>query len=344
MPRRTPSPAAVCRRGTAIAHPNIALIKYWGKRPGPGNLPAVPSLSLTLGGMRTVTQVTFDPASRADAASLNGCRLSGGPLAHVQRVLDLLRAAAGCDDGALVTSDNDFPTAAGLASSASGFAALTVAAARALALDWQPTALSAVARVGSGSAARSLFGGIVEMQVGVAADGHDAVARPLCAAADWPLEVVVAICSDAVKPVSSSVGMERSRLSSPFYSAWVASAEADLEAARAACLTRDFAGLAEVAEHSGMKMHGLALSSRPPLLYWLPATVACIAVVAQLRQDGVPTFVTIDAGPQVKAICAPGAGAAVAAALSVVPGVLRTLQVPLGDGARATPSVSRAAS
>ena len=319
-------------QATAQAQPNIALVKYWGKREPALNLPAVPSLSVTLDSLWTRTRVAFDPDLAEDRFTLND-EAQAGELQKVTACLDLLRERAGVDCRARVESRNNFPTGAGLASSASGFAALVRAADRALELDLPAAELSALARRGSGSAARSIFGGFVEMQTGSESDG-EAVACPLLAAADWPLEVVVAITSTDVKPVGSTEGMQLTAATSPYYEAWVAAAAQDIDVARRAVLERDFDALAAVSEHSCLKMHGLMLTAQPGLIYWNGATVECMHRVRELRADGVPVFFTIDAGPQLKALCQPEAAAMVAAALERLPSVRKVLTSRLGEGAQ----------
>jgi diphosphomevalonate decarboxylase len=319
-------------RGAARARANFALIKYWGKADSRLNVPAVGSISITLDSLWSDTEVEFDARLAADEFVLDGQRRAE-QLAKVTACLDLLRQRAGIAARARVTSANNFPTGAGLASSASGFAALVLAASAALGLDMERRELSVLARRGSGSAARSIFGGFVEMHAGTAADGLDSYAEPLLAGPDWPLEVVIAVTAKGEKEVGSGSGMTRSARSSPYYSAWVAGQPADLAGARAAIRGRDFAALAELAEHNCLKMHAAALAARPPLLYWNGTTVQCLTTVQRLRAAGVPVFFTIDAGPQVKAVCEPGARAEVAAALRAVPGVLEVLASGLGAGA-----------
>ena len=318
----------------AQAQPNIALVKYWGKRDSTLNLPASGSLSITLDALWTRTHVVFDPALARDELLLDGVQ-SPAVLARASGCLDLLRARAGSTVHARVETYNNFPTGAGLASSASGFAALVLAGSTALGLTLDQRELSILARRGSGSAARSIFGGFVGMAAGSRDDGEDAFASPLLPAAQWPLCVVVAITSTRTKSVGSTAGMERSRRTSPFHAAWLAGADADLVSARHAIAQRDFAELAEVSEHSCMKMHAVMLASRPALVYWNGATVECLNAVRALREhDGLPVFFTIDAGPQVKAVCLPSAASQVAAALGAVPGVERVLTSELGAGAR----------
>jgi len=224
------------------------------------------------------------------------------------------------------------PRGVGLASSAAAFAALALAASRAAGLALDPSALSALARRGSGSAARSVLGGFVEWRRGERADGRDSVAEPLAPPDFWDLRVVVALTSSAPKAVSSRAGMEHAA-TSPFYPAWVAGAEADLAEARAAIRARDLEVLGLVAEHSALKMHAVGMGARPPLLYWRGATVDCLDRVWKLRAEGTPAFATIDAGPQVKVLCAPGDARRVAEALRAVPGVERVLACAPGVGA-----------
>ena len=318
----------------AQAQPNIALVKYWGKRDTVLNLPASGSLSITLDALWTRTRVAFDPVLARDELVLDGGEHPAA-LVRVSACLDLLRARAKRGMYARVETRNNFPTGAGLASSASGFAALVVAASAALGLTLEARELSVLARRGSGSAARSIFGGFVEMAAGLRDDGDDACATPLADAAEWPLCVVVAVTSTHIKAVGSSVGMEQSRRTSPYYAAWLAAGDADLATARHAVAHRDFAELTAVSEHSCLKMHAVMLASRPALVYWNGATVECLRVVRALREhDGVSVFFTIDAGPQVKAVCVPADAPRVAAALGAVTGVERVLTSALGAGAR----------
>ncbi len=316
-------------RAVAVAHPNVALVKYWGKRARAGNLPATGSLSLVLGGLATETSVQFDPALIRDRVLLDG-REDAETTARVSACLDELRREAGVIARATVESRNDFPTGAGLASSASGFAALVTAGAGALGLHLDGQRLAEIARIGSGSAPRSLLGGVVVLTNRDATTVCEQVTSP----ADWPLEIVVAVTTTGPKETSSRTGMALSEQTSPYYDAWVQTHGADLAAGLAAVRSRDFAALAELAEHNCLKMHAVMLTTRPPLIYWTPATLACLHRVQDMRRGGVPVFFTVDAGPQVKAVCLPGAADEVAAALAAVPGVLRILRSPLGEGAR----------
>jgi len=313
-------------QGTAIAQPNIALIKYWGKRDTARNLPAVGSISITLRELYTRMQVEFDASLAADILTVNG----GAEEAMLPRLASCLDRIAGPDrHRANIASRCNFPIAAGLASSASAFAAITVAGAAAAgkALDWD--ALASLAGQASGSAARSLFGGFVELRN----RDDDIRCATIMDAADWPLSVIIAITEKGPKAVGSTQAMEISRRTSPFYSTWIDQQEEDLAAARAAIAQRDFEKLAAVSEHNCLKMHSIMWASRPPLVYWNAATLRCLETVRELQRQGIGVFFTIDAGPQVKAVCLPEHADDVADALRATAGVTDLMTTGLGDGA-----------
>lgn len=297
-------------RAVAVAHPNIALVKYWGKRHIGLNLPAVPSLSLTLDGFHTRTEVEWGAA--CDSLSLDGEVASPKATRRVMGFLDRLDPRR---PPCRVVSANDFPTGAGLASSASAFAALALAATTARGTPLPLDALSVLARQGSGSACRSLWGGFVAWNLGELADGSDCHGVPVADADHWDLRMVVGVVSRAAKAVGSTEGMERSRLTSPLYATWVAQGPADVSEGRAAVLARDLERLGSVMEASTYKMHAAMHTSRPPLMYWSPASLACLHAIWDLRASGVSAWTTMDAGPQVKVLCAPADAEAVAAAL-----------------------------
>jgi len=322
---------------TAFAGTNIALVKYWGKRDAALNLPATGSLSLTLDRLGTRTTVQFDghgDAGATDRIVMNGAPADTATAARVSAFLDRVRARAGSSARAFVTTENGVPTASGLASSASGFAALAIAATRAAGLTLPPDELSVLARLGSGSAARSIFGGFVEMARGERADGTDAAARPLAVGQGWDVRLVVAVTAAGPKPMGSTAAMDHTARTSPYHAAWLASVDGDLADARAAIAARDLPSLGAVAERSALRMHASAMAADPAIIYWNPATLAAIAGVRALRDRGVPVFFTIDAGPHVKALCAAQHADEVAAALAAVPGVIKTLTAGPGPGAR----------
>ncbi|MBT8107598.1 MAG: diphosphomevalonate decarboxylase [Gammaproteobacteria bacterium] len=318
-------------QATAIAQPNIALIKYWGKRDAARNLPAVGSISVTLRELWTRMQVTLDETLDADALLLND--------APDEKLLPRLSACldrvAGADrPRARIVSQCNFPIAAGLASSASAFAALTVAGAEAAGRRRSVANLASLAGQASGSAARSLLGGFVELSN----TSDDIEVRSLCAADDWPLAVVIAVTEKGPKPVGSTEAMEISRRTSPFYASWIEQQPRDLDVARRAIEQRDFRALASIAEHNCLKMHSVMWASRPPMVYWNAATMRCLETVRRLQGDGVDVFFTIDAGPQVKAVCRPEHAAAVETALQATDGVTDLMTTRLGGGARLEPA------
>ena len=320
---------------TARAHPNIALVKYWGKRDERLNLPAAPSLSVTLEGLSTTTEVRFDDGADDDLVILDGQRLDDGrPRRRIVDFLDLIRRHADLECPAVVKTENDFPTAAGLASSASGFAALAVAATAAAGRDWLPPKLSALARRGSGSAARSIFGGFVQMQCGKLDDGSDSHGGQVAPADHWDLRCLIALTARGKKKVGSTEGMRRTRDTSPFYDPWIGSVEADIQEARRAIQTCDFEALAAISERSCLRMHASAIGAEPGILYWNATTVELIHRVRSARLDGLPCFFTIDAGPHVKVFCPAAASSDAHEMLRDVAGVFEVLETRPGEGAR----------
>jgi diphosphomevalonate decarboxylase len=317
-------------RVVARACTNIALVKYWGKRDVALNLPAAGSFSVTLDGLHTTTSVEL--AAGDDRLVLNGVE-DRTALAKARPVIDRVRALSGSRAALRIQSENTFPTSAGLASSASGLAALALAAARAVGLALAPGSLSALARLGSGSACRSVFGGFVEWRAGVAPDGSDSHAFPFRPPEHWDLRCVVALVSEGAKPTGSSAGMIGTAASSPYHAAFLASVAADLEAARDAVAARDLRALGRVAERSCLRMHAAMLAGEPPLLYLRPESWAVIEEVRRLQRAGVPLFFTADAGPNLKLFCEPDAEPAVVRALDALPAVRRTLAARPGPPA-----------
>jgi diphosphomevalonate decarboxylase len=323
----------VIRYAKVRARANIALAKYWGKSDDALNLPAVPSISVTLDPMITETTITLDPSLGADTFFLGAEPANPEETARVQKVLGEVRAKAGATTFARVESKNSFPTASGLASSASGFAALAGAARAVYGLPTDDRATSILSRRASASAARSVLGGFVELPAGV--KGDDGVAAiQLHPASHWPeLRLVVAVTSEGRKDVGSRDGMGLSRRTSPYFQAWVDAAPAMATKVREGIAHKNLEALGPALEHSFSTMHALALSTSPPTIYWQPASVAALMTVRRLRDvEGVPVYATMDAGPHVKAVCTAEDEAKVIAALSATPGVLRTLVAKPGPG------------
>ena len=325
------------RQATAEACSNVALVKYWGKRDVPLNLPARGSLSVTLGALKTTTTVRFDPGLEADRLEVGGQAREGSALARASRVLDLVRARAGLADRAAVVSENTFPYASGLASSASSMAALVLAAAAAGGLDLDADEASVLARQGSGSAARSLHGGFVAWEQGAQADGADSRGVGLFPQGHWDLRVVAALAGAVEKPVGSTEGMGQTAATSPYHRAWLDTVDPDLAEARAAIAARDLERLGRVAEASCLRMHADMLAGEPGLVYWRGATVEMIHRCRALRQAGTPVWFTIDAGPHVKLLTTPEHEQAVAEAAAAVPGITGVIRSGVGGPARVLP-------
>ncbi|HFI0099977.1 TPA: diphosphomevalonate decarboxylase [Streptococcus suis] len=287
--------------GIARAHTNIALIKYWGKRDKELFLPMNSSLSLTLDAFYTDTKVVFDPELTADEFYLNGILQKEKEILKISRFLDLFCEYIGERAFARVESLNFVPTAAGLASSASAFAALALATATALDLDLSPATLSTLARRGSGSSTRSLFGGFVEWDMGTGSE--DSMAHPIDDA-DWDIAMVVLAVHTGPKKIASREGMDHTVATSPFYTAWVENAKQDLVDIKAAIASRDFEKLGQITEHNGMKMHATTLSANPPFTYWSADSLVAQEAVRQVREaSGLSAYMTMDAGPNVKVLC-----------------------------------------
>lgn len=282
------------------AHTNIALIKYWGKENEDLIIPKNNSLSLTLDAFYTDTSVTFGDTLIEDELILDGDKQDARTLGKVQRVLDEVRTMAGIESRARVESINHVPTAAGLASSASGLAALAGAASQAAGLELSDKELSKLARIGSGSASRSIFGGFAEWMKGT---DHDSSYAVPVDDAQWDIGMLFIIVNDAKKDVSSRDGMKRTVETSPFYDGWLKSLDADLSAMKQAVSDRDIEQVGQIAERNALKMHATTLGASPPFTYWTAESMKAMDAVRSLRKMGYTAYFTMDAGPNVKIIC-----------------------------------------
>ncbi|MFW5741664.1 MAG: diphosphomevalonate decarboxylase [Spirochaetota bacterium] len=277
---------------TASASPSLALVKYWGKHRGGVNLPATSSLAMTLDGLRTTTRLELRPHAAVDEVVLGGRNQSPGGYSPM---IDLVRARAGSAARVRAESENSFPTAAGIASSSSGFAALALGLDALFETSFDRRELSSLARLGSGSACRAVYGGFTTWLRGTE---H---AEPVFAADHWPeLRVVVVVVRAAAKPVSSRSGMNRTSGTSPVYRAWLDESQALFERGLAALEARDLEALGTAMRESYLLMYASMLAARPPVLYWQPDSVAVIHEAESMRADGLPVWETMDAGPQVK--------------------------------------------
>src|SRR5699024_4397813 len=262
-------------KATAKAHTNIAFIKYWGKRDESLILPMNNSLSLTLDGFHTVTSVDFQDSLSADRFYLNEQLAEGAEKDRVTAFLDRIRAAAGKPDAfAEIHSTNHVPTAAGFASSASGFAALAAAAAKAIGLPVNEQQLSILTRQGSGSACRSIYGGFVEWKKGTMSDGSDSYAVPIAPAEHWDIRVAAVVLSSAEKKVLSREGMKRTVDTSTYYPTWVDSIPDDLAAIKDGIMAKDVEKVGEIAEANCLRMHATTLAANPPFSYWQSTTIS----------------------------------------------------------------------
>lgn len=294
LPKRRPQPQATA---TVFAPANIALCKYWGKRDAELNLPTASSLSISLGKLGSA--VTLAPRTDHDRFTLNG-QLIAPESAFARRAAGFLNLFRPTPEFYFeVTATNTVPTAAGLASSASGFAALTLALNELFRWKLDRRKLSILARLGSGSASRSLFEGFVEWHAGQAADGMDSFAEPL--AERWPdLRVGLVVLSDKEKPIGSRDAMAHTRDTSPLYTVWPETVMRDLSALKTAIHERDFAQFGAVAEGNALAMHATMLAARPAILYFLPESIEAIHNVQALRAEGCAVYFTMDAGPNLK--------------------------------------------
>lgn len=315
----------------ALAHPNIAFIKYWGNRNQDLRLPANGSISMNLDGLFTRTRVSFLPDFMEDSFTLDGAVQSGASLTRVSRFLDLVREMAGITHPAQVESSNNFPTGAGIASSASAFAALSLAASRAAGLELDEAALSRLARRGSGSAARSVPAGYVEWLPGT--DDASSYAISIAPPDHWNLVDCIAVVSRAHKPTGSTEGHALAG-SSPLQAARLADAPRRLDLCRRAILERDFAAFADITELDSNLMHAVMMTSQPNLFYWQPPTLQVMQAVQEWRSAGLACCYTIDAGPNVHVLCTTASHAEVSRLLQEIPGVQQVLSAFPGGATR----------
>ncbi|MEJ2677611.1 MAG: diphosphomevalonate decarboxylase [Gemmatimonadota bacterium] len=320
------------RVATWTAPANIAFVKYWGSHDPDAGLPLNPSLSMTLSHCTAACTVRRSPVASVRVFRADGhdgvapapAALADPVAAHVRRVMH----RAGQDGGADVAVAVDFPVAAGLASSAAIFAAVTRAAADAFGLDLDSVGLADLARsAGSGSAARSMAGGYVEWTLHAGRSALDVVAP----ASHWDLRDVIAVVDAAPKRVSSREGHRRA-LTSPYFQRRLTLVDDRLARTRDAILRRDVAALGIVAEEEALDLHLIAMSARPPFRYWRAATLAILDEVEAMRREGVSAWSTMDAGPNVHVLCEPHAEDEVARRLTALGGTRRIIRDRVGQG------------
>ena len=315
---------------TAKAFSNIAFIKYWGNRNEALRLPVNGSISMNLAGLETRTSVTFSDLLTDDSLTLNGRPAAPEALQRVIVFLNLVRQMAGMHTRAGVTSQSNFPSGAGIASSAAAFAALALASAKAAGLELDEAGLSRLARRGSGSACRSIPGGFVEWRMGK--DDTDSVAFSIAPPGHWDLVDCIAIVSSETKSTGSTEGQALAG-TSPLQISRVADAPRRLEICRNAILGRDFAALAEIVEIDSNMMHAVMMTSHPALFYWKAATMTVMQAVQAARAKGLPVCYSIDAGPNVHVITEANRARRTVALLRSLPEVKEVLTAQVGGAA-----------
>ncbi len=314
---------------TATAHPNIAFIKYWGNVNNALRLPSNGSISMNLGSLKTTTSVEFQDDLVEDRLILNKMELIGNAQKRVALFLDRVRELSGVKARALVTSENDFPTGAGIASSAAGFAALALAGSKAAGLNLSTKDLSRLARFGSGSASRSVPDGFVEWLPGTS--DEDSYAVSIAPSTHWKLVDCIAVIESAHKTTGSTEGHSVAP-TSLFQEARVADAPRRLNICRKAIREKDISALAEIVELDSNMMHAVMMTSTPPLLYWEPASILIMKNVIEWRKSGLPVCYTLDAGPNVHVLCPEEYVIQVTERLFSINAIKSILTAPVGQG------------
>ncbi|OGM20275.1 diphosphomevalonate decarboxylase [Candidatus Woesebacteria bacterium RIFCSPHIGHO2_01_FULL_38_9] len=285
---------------TAKAPANIAFIKYWGKRDEKLRIPLNGSISMNLSGVFTLTSVEFDKSLKEDQVWIDKKLERKKEKERVVNHLDIIRKLAGIPTKASVNSENNFPKGTGIASSASGFAALTLGAASAVGLSLSEKKLSLLARLGSGSACRSIPDGFVEWKAGNS-DGTS-YARTLYPPDYWDIRDLIIVVGQKGKKVSSTEGHTLAE-SSPFFKSRISGMGSKIREIKKALKDKDFSKLGHIIEEEAINMHTVMMTSNPPLFYWLPETLETILSIQYWRSQGLEIYFTIDAGPNIHVIC-----------------------------------------
>ncbi len=325
-------------KSSAIAHSNIALIKYWGRSKDHDsnlNIPLNDTVSMTKYGLtdgihlQTRTTIEFSPDYDRDTVVVEGQNITGRHLERIIRVIDHLRRITKVDYKFKMMSHNDFPTQAGLASSASAFAALALAAAEAIGLKFSREDLSKVARLGSGSAARSIHGGFVYCHKG---NSHDSsFAEQICTRNCFDMDAIIAIVDVRKKEITSDEGHHLAH-TSPFNEIRIEKSHLQAKEIKKLILENAFDTVGQMAEANCLYMHSVMMTSKPSLFYWQPATLNVIKTIQKLRKQGLPCYFTIDAGPNVHCLCQSKNRDKVHRIIEKIEGVEKTILVrPAGD-------------
>ena len=318
-------------KAKAKAPANIAFIKYWGKLDEKLRLPANSSISMNLSNCNTTTSVEFDKKFKKDEFILDGCDVNENESKRVFKHIEAIRHIAGIKTFAKIESRNNFPKASGIASSASGFAALTLAGAAAAGLKLNQKDLSILARIGSGSACRSIPDGIVEWRFGKT--DKASYAESLYPVGYWELVDLIAVVGKGSKKVSSSEGHGLAN-SSPFYNTRIFGMPKKIGEIKLALKNKNFTKFGEILEAEAINMHAVMMTSKPPLYYWIPETLEIVNLVINLRQKGIESYFTIDAGPNVHIICEKKNTAKIKEELAKTKSVKNIIENRVGEGAR----------
>lgn len=320
------------QKTTVQAHSNIALVKYWGKGDEKLRLPVNSSAAIALDNLTTTTTVEFRDDLTADQVELVGDGFEAGEIEKVSKHLDKIREMAKIDLKAKVVSQNSFPKAAGMASSASGFAALSVAAAAAAGLELSEKELSILARQGSGSASRSVPGGVSVWHAGTSSE--TSYAEPITYPKDWDLHVLLVMAEDiSVKKIGSTEGMALAT-TSPYFRIAVEEAEKDIERLSQAMRKGDWSAFGKVIEDECFRLHMLCMTTTPNILYWRGITVEVFQKLLKIRESGIEAFFTVDAGPHVHVVCQGKDVESVKKSLEELSGIKTIITCGIGEGAK----------
>ena len=312
----------------AIAHPNFALIKYWGKSDASNNLPDMSSISITIDTLFSTAKVSYDSTLKKDLWILNDIEQES--LGQIKPTMNYLKSFKPVKDFCVIESTNNFPTAAGLASSASGVASIVVAINELFNLNLSEKELINAAILGSGSAPRSLYSGFVYL------NKKNYSCETILDSNQWPLKIIICQTSSDRKLVSSRDGMRISKSTSSYYKDWVNDQDNDIKKALKAIKMKDFDLLGEVSEDNCKKMHKVMETSKPPLIYRNATSHLCIQKIEEMKVNDIGIFHTIDAGPQVKIICKAQHADQVISEMKSIPNIQDIIEVNIGQGARLT--------
>jgi len=323
-------------KASSISPINIALIKYWGKRDQDLILPYNSSISMTVDGLYVHTTVDFDNKYTEDIFILNDKEIaqeSEEYKKYIGRFLNIIREKYNIDSKIKIVSKGNFPASAGLASSASGFSALSTAINSALSLNLDKKELSILSRQGSGSSARSIYSGFVEWKKGEKADGSDSYAEQIIN--DWPdFRMVICVTAEEEKKVKSRAGMAQSVSTSPMYSEWLLSIEDDLKKTKKGIKEKNFSIVGKTAEENCLKMHAIMMTTKPSIIYWNNITVKIIQSIIDWRENGLESYFTIDAGPQVKILCTENSVKEIVKNCKKIEGIKNIIVAKPGEGSK----------